>query len=478
MKSTKIYLSIFFILVGIGSAFAQEGVDKYVQADRARKAKKYDIALQLYQDAIKLEPTASRYYYDMGLCYRAMGDIDNAIKSFEKAVSLKTDYTEAYKILAITYEKGKKDYMQAAYYYKKAAEYDTDPKAKLESLNRVIAIMNANQKFDSIPALLEQAKKLDPTNGDIMYMEIRNLNKLGQYEAAIEKSKFMLANYAKYKGRNEAGQMATLKPPRDLDRFNYEIGYAYNKQAKFDSSLIFLKKADFGKFKKRVSVLLPRYQYEIALAYFDIFNYDKAQEAINRALAMDAKYKEPQELALKITGMKESVKGKQRGIKLLEDSIKINKDEKKRADVYCRLCKLQFETFDFEGAALSANECLKFFPDRLQVTLWKAIAQYKTGKFNEAAADLQNVTESEELNADLKARFAFALGIIMKEAAKSPQGDPASQNFFAMENFKIALKSNRYMHAARLEMEGVPGFDKILAEEELQEMGGGAIVEE
>jgi tetratricopeptide (TPR) repeat protein len=477
MKIIRIYLVLVITILSLSSTFAQDGLDKYLEADRARKAKKYDIAIQLYQEAIKLEKgeKAARYFYDMGLCHRALGDIDNAIKAFEGAVGRKNDYVEALKMLAVSYEKAKKDFSTAASYYKRAAQFDTDSKTKLETLNRVITLMNVTQKFDSIPTLVEQAKKLDPSNGDIMYMEIRNLNKLGRYDSAITKAKFMLKNFAKYKARNEAGQMATIKPPRDLDRFNYEIGYSYNKKGKFDSSLVFLKQADFGKFKKRVALLLPSYQYDIAVAYFDIFNYDKAQEAVTRALQMDPKYKEPKDLEVKITTMKESVKGKQRGIKLLEDSVKINKDEKRRASVYCRLCKLQFETYNFDGAALSANECLKFFPTNLQVVLWKAIALYKVGKFNDAASDLQNVTESEDLPTDLKARFAFALGIIMKDAAKSPEGDPASQNYFAIENFKIAQKSNKYMHAARAEMEGLPGALTELQEEEMQDAGAGEV---
>lgn len=471
MKILKFYLFFLFAFVCANNLFAQNGLDKYLQGDKARKAKKYDIAIQFFKEAIKLDPKAEKYYYDMGLSYRSLGDIDKALESFQKATQIKPDYVEAYKSLARISEMAKKEYAQAVEYYKKAIQYDKDPKSKAENITQAIKLMNITQKYDSIMPLLAQAKKLDPTNGDLMYSEIRNLNKLGQYDSAIVKAKFMTKNFGRYKGKNDAGLVETLKPPRAADRFNYELGYSYNKKGKYDSALTFLKLADFGKFKTRVFLLLPGYQVEVANAYFDIFQYEKSKEAIVKALQMDPKDKQAKDLEQRIISLEQSVKGKQRGVKSLEDSVKANKDEKKRADVYCRLCSRQFETFNYEGAALSAAECLKFNSNRLPVVLWKAISLYRTGKFNEAIADLQNVTDNEEIPADVKARFAFALGIILKEAAKSPDGDPASQNFYAIESFKIAQKSRKYSSAARAEMEGLPGVLTQLQEEEMQESG-------
>ena len=477
MKIRKLCLFVIFTLLYITDSLGQgNDLDKYIQGDKARKAKKYDIAVQFFQEAIKINPKAEKYYYDLGLCYRALGDMDKALEAFSKTVQIKPDYVDGYKVLARISD-AKKEYAQAADYYKKAIVYDKDPKSKLENLAQAIRLMNVTQKYDSIIPLVKEAKKLDPTNGDLMYLEIRNLNKLNQYDSAIAKAKFMIKNVGKYKAKNEAGLMATMKPPRDLDRFNYELGYSYNRKGKYDSSLVFLKLADFGKLKNKVALLLPEYQYEIASAYFDVFQYEKAQEAISKALQMNPKYEAPKELERKITTLKETVKGKQKAIKTLEDSVKANKDEKRRADVYCRLCSRQFETFAYEGAAQSAAECLKFFPQRLQVVLWKAVALYRTGKLNDAILDLQNVTDNEEIPVDVKARFAFILGILLKEAAKSPEGDPASQNFIAIQNFQMAMKSNKYTHAARLEMEGLPGALNELQEEEMKE-GGAPTIEE
>ncbi len=477
MKILKLYLCILFALLCTANVFAQGGLDKYLQADKARKAKKYDIAIQFYQEAIKLDPKAEKYYYDMGLCYRVTGDMENATSAFVKATQLKPDYVDAYKILARISETSKKDFAQAASYYKQAIIYDKDLKSKSESIAQAIKLMNVAQRYDSIMPLIQEAKKLEPANGDLLYLEIRNMNKLGNYDSAIARARFMTKNIGKFKGKNEAGLMATLKPPRDLDRFNYELGYSYNKKGKYDSALTFLKLADFGKFKRKVFLLLPDFQYEIASAYFDIFQYEKSKEAITKALAINPKYTEAIELKRKITTLEETVKGKLKGVKSLEDSVKANKEEKRKADVYCRLCGRQFETFNYEGAALSASECLKFFPQRLQVVLWKAIAQYRNNNFNEAIATLQNVTDNEDIPTDVKARFAFALGIILKEAAKSPEGDPASQNFTAIENFKLAQKSKKYASAARLEMEGLPGVISELQEMELMEAGTPTIEE-
>ena len=46
-------------------------------------------------------------------------------------------------------------------------------------------------------------------------------------------------------------------------------------------------------------------------------------------------------------------------IRKLEDSVKVEKNPKTKSDEYCKLCMMQFNSLQYDGAMLSAEECLK-----------------------------------------------------------------------------------------------------------------------
>jgi tetratricopeptide (TPR) repeat protein len=98
------------LLSGGTSVAAPEKTDK-ASHDRAQRA--YQEALKLYKggqyraaidkltEARKLDPTATELPYNLGLLYEKVGDLDNAIKSFELFLNLETDEAEKERVRTI-----------------------------------------------------------------------------------------------------------------------------------------------------------------------------------------------------------------------------------------------------------------------------------------------------------------------------------------------------------------------------------------
>ncbi len=70
-----------------------------------REDKKFDEAVLLIRDAIKVEPTFEELYNEAGLVYLETELYDKAIEMFEKAVELRHEYVEASSNIAVAYQK-------------------------------------------------------------------------------------------------------------------------------------------------------------------------------------------------------------------------------------------------------------------------------------------------------------------------------------------------------------------------------------
>jgi tetratricopeptide (TPR) repeat protein len=60
----------------------------------------HDKALADFNDAVRLEPTNSDYYYKRGLAYEALGDYQKASESFAAAIEFNNNHAAAYRHLA------------------------------------------------------------------------------------------------------------------------------------------------------------------------------------------------------------------------------------------------------------------------------------------------------------------------------------------------------------------------------------------
>ncbi|HNX80906.1 MAG TPA: tetratricopeptide repeat protein [Candidatus Omnitrophota bacterium] len=81
-----------------------------------------DQAMMLYQKAVELDPSYAVAYNDLGVLFEGMDEPDRAEQNYLKAVQVDPAFASAYSNLAIFYE-NKRDLPQAEYYWKKRIEY-------------------------------------------------------------------------------------------------------------------------------------------------------------------------------------------------------------------------------------------------------------------------------------------------------------------------------------------------------------------
>ena len=125
---TQVILVCFLSLPGL--FFAQDSTDS-VKSDLKEQARLYrsqglalqrigniDEALSLYQKAVQLDPHFIVAYNDMGILYEAKGLPKEAEKSYLKAIELEPGYLSSYSNLALLYE-SQREFEKAASYWQK-----------------------------------------------------------------------------------------------------------------------------------------------------------------------------------------------------------------------------------------------------------------------------------------------------------------------------------------------------------------------
>ncbi len=137
----------------------------------------YEKALELFQDAIRLDPDFTEGYNNLGLTYTEVGHEENATDAFKKAIELNPDIPAAYNNLGyVFYRLG--SYEEAIEMYNEAIGKSKDNSSAYTNLG------NAFYKLDRIDDAIDawkQALEIDPANEKAR----RNLKR---FHAEVEKN--------------------------------------------------------------------------------------------------------------------------------------------------------------------------------------------------------------------------------------------------------------------------------------------------
>ncbi|MGB9589247.1 MAG: tetratricopeptide repeat protein [candidate division WOR-3 bacterium] len=180
---------------------------------------RYDEAVELYLEAIKLYPSFKEAYNNMGVAYALLGDTVKAIKAFRDAIRIDSLYIDPFLNLASCYaEMGLGD--SAVKYYNRVLKLDPENPSALSAYARAQAVnqgqsgqgkagqtgqqssssdkgktgkdkSSGTQADETKPspdeiALKEQALTKDPYNPQTYYDIAVLLDKAGRYEEALD----------------------------------------------------------------------------------------------------------------------------------------------------------------------------------------------------------------------------------------------------------------------------------------------------
>ncbi len=328
---------LLLVLLVASSAPAQvspESAEKYVEGQGLFKKRRYQEALGLFEEAIKLDGKNAQAYRAMGLTYKKLRNYPKAMESLQMAVTIKPDYASAYydlgqiqyqalekyedaqssfkQVLEIdpAFEDGRaREYLKAACvkqgrahykqrnYRKAAREYEDacqlDPSDALSFYNLGLAYRKARNYKEAVESLTT-AIDLNPhygkalrALGDLYRDTKKNSLAIKTYRKAIESEpenatayRSLSIVYVRSKQPDKAIQIlrrAAKVAPKD-SKVQSALGYAQMQKKDFKSAIK----------SYQLSLSLngnnPQAHYRLADAYLEAKQYQRAMLSARKAL--------------------------------------------------------------------------------------------------------------------------------------------------------------------------------------------------
>ncbi len=193
----------------------QQAKAKFKLGSDSYKQGNYVQAIKEFQEAIKLDPNYQKAYINLGLSYRRLGDNNQALANYDKAINIKSGDKESVS-LAISYKANlyidMKDFKKAIETMDLYLTDNADDDGILYLKGKVLKD-GLGQLKESM-ALFQESIAKNPNNAKAL-LELTNvLNTTGDYQTAITHG------------------LNGLKSSRDAETtaaLNYELGDSYRK---------------------------------------------------------------------------------------------------------------------------------------------------------------------------------------------------------------------------------------------------------
>ena len=253
---------------GINSAVLKitdqaQALKRFREACVLYRNKKYDQALDIVNELLKLNPNNSQYYNLKGRNLSAMTHYDDALSAFHKAIELEPDNASFHNGIGIVYLK-KKSYDNALLEYGKAIELDPNNALYHNLLGEAYVEI---QHYEEALSECYKSIELEPENAFYHACIGQIYFKMQQYDQALEKF---------YK--------STKLNPKVADYHNY-IANTYEELERYDEAVL--------EYHKAIELEPEKVKYHVCLG--DL--YDKTQ---HKDMALSEYYK-ARELAVNDT---------------------------------------------------------------------------------------------------------------------------------------------------------------------------------
>lgn len=423
------HLIVVFLLGWSLPLLAQSGRAAFQEGEQYRKNKQYDLALQKYEEAIRIEPTKPIYYARKGEVLTQLKRTKEAIQAYQKALELNPGLTPIYARIAQIHIR-EKNYPGAIEALNQAYAKEQDVSKKMTYKLNVIRILNLQGRSQEALSELNALKAQVPQVADdprLLYAEGETHLALNNPQAAIG-----------------AFQRAYDKT-RDLPiaqsaRYTYGLALAHYKAGNTAEYERYAKQIENHPMGRRLKAAVARsgaaYNLAIAYAYFKSGALDEALEYVNEA----AKTKDRMHQVYQMQGAILFRKGRTaEAVQSFLQAAANEPDEKKRAALYSRVVRLQYNAGDYAGTVTTADRILEKNPNDANTLLLKAQSQYLLGRYAEAIATLERTIPILGTDAARVSQAYFLMGLA---ARKAGQIDKARDAFgkVTFSRFKPAAK--------------------------------------
>ncbi len=137
----------------------------YVQATSAAATQDFQRAMQLYDQAIALNPSHAEAYYKRGNALKDLGRLDAALASYNQAIERRPDYAHAYCNRGVVQQSLGLTAAALASYDQAIA---LDPTDAMAHYNRALLMQDCS-RWDEVLAGYNQAISIDPGFADAQY---------------------------------------------------------------------------------------------------------------------------------------------------------------------------------------------------------------------------------------------------------------------------------------------------------------------
>ena len=129
----------------------------------------YKKAITNFKKAIRINPNVPNIYYNLGLAYHHIGNMDDAIESYKKAIDLKPDYDEAFCNMGMSLEE-KGDLEGAIEKYNKVLEINPKhPGAHMNLGNSYVLCGDYNSAIKNYKLAILSNKGADNFLGGLLF---------------------------------------------------------------------------------------------------------------------------------------------------------------------------------------------------------------------------------------------------------------------------------------------------------------------
>jgi len=377
--------------------------------------------------------------------YKLRGQYDEAIASFEKCLTYKTDQDAVYYVLSELYLL-KNQAQRSAECIKKAAELDPKNKWYVQEL----AYMYFDQKnYPEAIRNFEKLVKLEPQNIEWLYGYAESLSKGGktgdaikaldrmenelgvQPELSIQKFKLYIDSRQESKAIEEV-QKALKVYPENTQLLGTLMADVYRQQGKMKEALNELIKA----FRSEEVDLDTKMKILIS---FQELNYKIEPEMYELVDIMVSMY--PFEAkAHSIHGDYLNTAGKTKeALEAYKEALKYDKDQ---YPIWKQVLIMEYEATDFKALYEDSRSCLEYFPTIPTVYLLHGLAANQTKNF---AIALETLNTGKDLiinDVALEAEMYGQIGEAYFGLAKIDEGKENFDKALKLDPESLLLKNN------------------------------------